>query len=221
MRELTRKKMRAVVTSLIGMAVLAFMAAAVTVEGAEEWAVKGDYAESCNCKPTCPCYFGSPPTHSHCDAAMWIEIKEGHYGDVRLEGISSIAVFRLGKWVEFYVSDNANDDQVKAAQKLLETVFAENFPPAGTGVLSTEKAPISVERTESSLKFSVPTTTVEIEMMKGLEGKPIKIQNLPLDWTKELLQYKSITLSHNSKNKKFSYSGTNGFVAKLEASSKK
>ncbi len=29
------------------------------------------------------------------------------------------------------------------------------------------------------------------------------------------------SLEHNSKNKKFSYSGTNGYTAKMEATSKK
>ncbi len=131
-----------------------------------------------------------------------------------------VTVLRLGKWVEFYVSENATEDQVKAAQQLMETVFAADFPP-GTEVLSTEKAPVSVERTATTLKYSVPASTVEIEMMKGQDGKPIKILNLPFIGATEFIQYKSIKLEHNSKNKKFSYSGTNGYTAKMEATSKK
>jgi DNA-binding GntR family transcriptional regulator len=130
-----------------------------------------------------------------------------------------VTVLRLGKWVEFYVSENATEDQVKAAQQLMETVFAADFPP-GTEVLSTEKAPVSVERTATTLKYSVPASTVEIEMMKGQDGKPIKILNLPFIGANEFIQYKSIKLEHNSKNKKFSYSSTNGFTAKMEATSK-
>lgn len=205
---------------LFGLMVLTFLIAAVTSVWAEEWAIKADYAESCSCKPTCPCYFGSPATMGHCDGIMLTEIKEGHYGAVRLDGISVVTVLRLGKWVEFYVSENATEDQVKAAQQLMETVFAADFPP-GTEVLSTEKAPVSVERTATTLKYSVPTSTVEIEIMKGQDGKPIKIQNLPFIGATEFIQYKSIKLSHKSKNKKFSYSGTNGYTAKMEAASKK
>ncbi len=204
----------------IGLTVLSFLITAVTSGWTEEWAIKADYAESCSCLPTCPCYFGSPATLGHCDGIMLTEIKEGHYGAVRLDGISVVTVLRLGKWVEFYVSEEATDDQVKAAQQLMETVFAADFPP-GTEVLSTEKSPVSVERTATTLKFSIPTSTVEIEMMKGQDGKAIKIQNLPFMGATEFIQYKSIKLSHKSKNKKFSYSGTNGYTAKMEAASKK
>ncbi len=205
---------------LMGMTVLTFLIAAVTSVWAEEWAIKADYAESCSCNPTCPCFFGSPATLGHCDTIMLTEIKEGHYGAARLDGISVVTVLRLGKWVEFYVSENATEDQVKAAQQLMETVFAADFPP-GTEVLSIEKAPVSVERTATTLKYSVPASTVEIEMMKGQDGKAIKIQNLPFIGATEFIQYKSIKLEHNSKNKKFSYSGTNGYTAKMEAASKK
>ncbi len=205
---------------LFGLLVLTFLIAAVTSVWAEEWAIKADYAESCSCLPTCPCYFGSPATLGHCDGIMLTEIREGHYGAVRLDGISVVTVLRLGKWVEFYVSENATEDQVKAAQQLMETVFAADFPP-GTEVLLTEKAPVSVERTATTLKYSVPASTVEIEIMKGQDGKAIKIQNLPFIGATEFIQYKSIKLSHKSKNKEFSYSGTNGYTAKMEATSKK
>jgi hypothetical protein len=205
---------------LIGMMVLVFMATIMTSGWAEEWAIKAEYAESCCCLPTCPCYFGSPPTHGHCDGIMLTEINEGHYGNTRLDGITVVTVLRLGEWVEFYVSENATDDQVKAAQKLMEIVLAEDFPP-GTEFLSTEKASVSVERTATTLKFSIPTSIVEIEVMEGQDGKAIKIQNLPFVGATEFTQYKAIKLSHNSKNKKFSYSGTNGYTAKMEATSKK
>jgi len=131
-----------------------------------------------------------------------------------------VNVFRLGEWVEFYVGEEATDDQVKAAEQLMKTIFAEDFPPDGEA-LSTERAPVSIERTPKKLKFSIPTSSFEIEMMKGANGKATKIQNLPLVWTTEFIQYKSNTVSHKSKNKQFSFANTNGYTAKMEASSKK
>ncbi len=205
---------------LIGMMVLIFMAAMITSGWAEEWAVKADYAETCCCLPTCPCYFGSPPTHGHCDAIQVTEIKEGFFGNTRLDGITVVNVFRLGEWVEFYVSEEATDDQVEAAEQLMWTIFADDFPPDKES-LSTEKAPVSVERTPTKLRFSMPTSSFEIEVMKGANGKATKIQNLPLTWTTEFIQYKSNTVSHKSKNKQFSFSATNGYTAKMEATSKK
>ena len=49
-----------------------------------------------------------------------VEIKEGHYGDVRLDGISVVTTFRFGEWVKLYVSENATDEQAKAAAQLMK-----------------------------------------------------------------------------------------------------
>lgn len=122
--------------------------------------------------------------------------------------------------MKYYVSENATDEQVKAAQQLIQAVFAEGLPP-DVKVLSSEKVPVSVERTETTVKFSVPASTVEIEMVEARDGKPIKIQNLPGAWAVDYTQYKSITNRHFSKDKEFSYSGTNGYTAKWDISSEK
>jgi hypothetical protein len=122
----------------------------------------------------------------------------------------------LGEWVKYYVSDEATIRQVEATENLLNTAFSEltewGAPP------STERVPIKIERTASTFKFSAPNSKVEIKMMEGRNGKPIKIKNLPgiIDYT----QYKSVENSHHSKDEKFSYSGTNGLTAKIEGSSK-
>jgi hypothetical protein len=201
--------------SLLALGLLAIVPASA---GAADWAVKGDYVESCSCAPACPCHFGSSPTLGHCEGGGLLEIKEGHYGDVRLDGISVVNIVRIGEWVKYYVSDNATDEQVKAVEPLMGAVFGylRDMKP-----LSIEKAPVSVERTATTVKFSVPTSTVEIEMMKGRNGKPIKIQNLPFSYLKDHTQYKSVTNTHESKDKKFSYSGTNGLTSKVDVVSKK
>jgi hypothetical protein len=207
----------------ICMMVLVFVATMVTSASSQEWAIKADFTDSCSCKPACPCVFGSPPTLGHCNDVGLIEITQGHYGDVSLDGISLVFTSRFGEWVKFSVSKDATDEQVKAAVELMAAI---GFRPPSAKVLSTEKVTISIERTADKIKFSVPSTTVEIEMMRGLNGKPIKIQNtsaqnVPLPLLIDHTQYKSITLSHDSKDKKFSYSGTNGLTARLDAKSKK
>jgi hypothetical protein len=82
-----------------------------------------------------------------------------------------------------------------------------------------QKAPVSIEKTSTKVKFSVPASMVEIEMMKGRDGKPIKIQNLSLPFMNDHTQYKSIVVSHKSDDKAFSHSGSNGLTANIKASS--
>jgi len=185
---------------------------------AQEWSVKGNLVGSCSCNPACPCAFGSPPTHQFCEGNDLLEVKEGHYGDVKLDGLSVVSAGRIGEWVKYYVSETATDKQASALGSLMAALYEM---PEETKVLSTEKVLVSVERTKAKVKFSVPESTVEIEMMNGWDGKPIKIHNLPRAYLLDYTQYKSVTNEHSSKDKKFSYSGTNGTTARVDASGKK
>ena len=183
------------------------------------WSVKADYTDSCSCQPTCPCLFGSGPTLGHCEGVTLVEITSGHFGEVGLDGVDVLAVYRGGNWIKFYVTDEADPAQTEAAVKLLPT-FEDFF--AIENVLEVRNVPISVERSAERMTISTPNTTAEIEIMKGKNGKPIKIENLPspdfpappfLDHT----QYRSVTLKHEAEDKQFEYSGTNGFTARIEA----
>ena len=197
---------------------LGLIAAMVSSAAAQEWAIKGDFTNSCSCNPVCPCLFGSSATLGYCDDNSLFEIKRGHYDGVRLDGLSVVTTVRVGEWVKYYVDDNATDEQVEAAVQLLKA----SLPFLADGeVLTIEKVPVSIDRSKSRVKFSVPASTVEIEMMTGRKGKPIMIKNLNAAWTLDHTQYKSITNTHHSDDKEFAYSGTNGFTAKIDASSKK
>ena len=193
-----------------------------TSAAAQDWAIKADYTESCSCNPACPCYFGAPSTHGYCEGNNLIEIKEGHYGGVRLDGISVVTAFSLGKWLKIYINENTTDEQAKALLELLklEQTFGRIYS-GKSEILSQEKAPISIEKTSAKVKFSVPASMVEIEMMKGRDGKPIKIQNLSQPWMDDHTQYKSISVTHKSEDKEFKHSGTNGLTANINVSSKK
>ena len=209
-----RIKMLMIVFCVIGMM--------ATAEAAQDWAIKADYTESCSCNPTCPCLFGSPSTHGYCEGNNLIEIDKGHYGNVRLDGISAVTAFSLGKWLKIYVDEQATDEQAAALLELLKLKQTFGAIYSGkTEILSQEKAPVSIEKTSTKVKFSVPESMVEIELMKGKGGKPIRIQNLPVPFMNDHTQYKSISVSHESEDKAFKHSGTNGLTASIDASSKK
>jgi len=185
---------------------------------AQDWAVKADVAESCNCDITCPCNFGSRQTHDDCEGTRLIEIRNGHLGDVELDGVSLAITFRMNAWSKVYVSDNATDEQMKAIDELMPLAF-KGFH--GFGILSMERVPMSVERGDGRMKFSVPESTVEIELMKGRNNQAVKIYNLPFPGLLDYTQYRSVVTRHRSEGKEFSYSGTTGFTSKMEVSGKK
>jgi len=186
-----------------------------------DWALKGDWSESCCCQAACPCVFGSAPTKGHCDGSALFEIDKGHYGDVKVDGIKAVVTYRIGEWLRVYIEEKATEAQVDAVAKVLnqETTFGFLFVGEGeTRVLSVEKAPITVEKTDSKIAFSVPDSKVELEVMNGPNGKVIRIENLAIPWfVNGYEQYVAKTTSHERDGTEFSYEGTNGATSYVDA----
>ena len=127
---------------------------------------------------------------------------------------------RGGEWAKFYFDETANDHQMDAVVELLKMDETRGLT-ANTTILSKEKTKISVERTADRVKFSVPSSTVEVEMMRGFDGKPIMVQNLPLPMSQDYTLYKSISNKHDGNEQSFNHSGTSASVSRLSATSDK
>lgn len=178
----------------------------------QDWSIKANIAEACNCNIVCPCVFGSSSTHDNCDATRLIEIEKGNYGNIVLDGLTVQVSFSMGEWSKFYISDKADEKQAIAAEKLISATF-RNF--ADWGIRSVEQANLSVERNGNTITYTNPDSYVKIETLTGVDDKPIKIENLKN--LKHYTQYISIENSHKSDVAEFSYSGTNALTARVEA----
>ena len=183
---------------------------------APNWHVTATVAESCSCDVSCPCNFGSNPTRMPCDGNRLISMQAGHYQDVDLSGVALLITFTLGGWSKIYVSDRATARQMAAVEALLPIAFAGFH----RGMLSFTKAPIAMEFTEKRVSFSGPESSVDMAMMTGNDGKPVKILNLPNPEFQDYTQYRSVVLRHESADHRFRYSGTNGFTSKMDVGSK-
>jgi len=53
-----------------------------------DWHLEGEWIKNCVCAYGCPCDFNAPPTRGHCDGLLGMRIIQGHFGDVRLDGLS-------------------------------------------------------------------------------------------------------------------------------------
>ena len=60
--------------------------------GIPDWWMKGDWFDVCSCNLPCPCAFAQAPTNNHCEGVMAYHVREGAYGDVRLDGLNVIVV---------------------------------------------------------------------------------------------------------------------------------
>jgi hypothetical protein len=57
------------------------------------WRVVADEVSTCNCAWGCPCQFNALPTHGRCEALVAIRIREGHYGNTKLDGVTFAEAF--------------------------------------------------------------------------------------------------------------------------------
>jgi hypothetical protein len=69
---------------------------------APQWRVAGDWFDACKCRIPCPCTFAQPPTEGDCEGVLAYHVREGHYGEVRLDGLNVVALawFEGNIWEE-------------------------------------------------------------------------------------------------------------------------
>jgi hypothetical protein len=168
---------------------------------APNWHITATVAESCSCTISCPCNFGGNPNRNPCEGNRIIAIKSGHYEDVDLAGVTFLVTFEMRSWSKIYVSDKVTDRFQR-------------------GMLSFTKAPITMEMTTSRVTFSGPESSVDMEVMKGFDGKPVKILNLPNPAYQDYTQFKSVSHTHKSADHSWTHSGTNGFTSTMDVGSK-
>jgi hypothetical protein len=103
---------------------------------AVKWRIKGREFVNCNCSYGCPCQFNAPPTHGNCRAVGGLEIEEGHFGEVGLDGLRAVglyawpgAVHEGDGTMRLVVDERANGRQREA---LLKIMTGEETEPAAT-----------------------------------------------------------------------------------------
>jgi hypothetical protein len=165
---------------------------------------------------SCPCNFGGEPTRNPCEGNRLIAIRSGHYEGTDLAGVSFLVTFTMRSWSKIYVSDTVSDRQMAAVEALLPIAFAGFH----RGMLSFTKAPITMDITDRRVRFSGPESSVDMELLSGFGGKPVKVLNLPSPVFQDYTQYRSIAHTHSSAKTTFSYAGTNGFTSTMEVGSK-
>src|SRR6476620_1139682 len=89
--------------------------------GQIDWAISGDYLETCSCNYVCPCVASNlrdRPTHGWCKAALLFHVQKGHYGEVSLDDLAVVVVGYIpgplveGNWtVGLIISKKASAEQ--------------------------------------------------------------------------------------------------------------
>ncbi|MEU7019175.1 DUF1326 domain-containing protein [Streptomyces sp. NPDC048717] len=97
------------------------------------WHIRGEWFDVCSCSLPCPCTFAQAPTDGACLFTLVWQIHEGHFDDVRLDGLGVVALgeFAGNMWekdtdtrmsVMFYIDAKGTQRQRQA----LEEIFRGN-----------------------------------------------------------------------------------------------
>ncbi len=138
----------------------------------DQWTIRGQDFVNCNCDWGCPCQCNSPSTHGSCEAVVAGHIDEGHFNDVRLDGLDWIM---LVQWPGEIADGNGKeqfiiDERADAAQRegLSKILHGESTAPGSTHffvynstmskVLDTLYAPIelSIDVEARKARLSIP-----------------------------------------------------------------
>jgi len=176
------------------------------------WQVRGTYNEACAAEGHCPYYFGRD-VEGGCRYYMVFRIEEGKVNDVDLAGITVIYngdilypkyadFMRYGSEGGIYVSDNATEEQRKVLDTLVTTNIGALFMKKNFGV---KYVRIEVEETDGTVHFKMPFGEMKQFLVKGLDGGPIRIENVPMPVLKNLKHCHTPFWTYHDHAKNFEY----------------
>lgn len=161
-----------------------------------QWQLSGDWFDVCSCSMPCPCEFAQPPTGNHCQGVLAYHVREGHYGDVRLDGLNLVALgeFEGNIWdgakvaLGIFLDDRAHEAQQQALQAIFGGEaggWPAQFAATVGDLRGMELRPITVEVSDDLSRFSVEVSGRVRAVAEALtgpttpEGKRVQLLNPP------------------------------------------
>ena len=197
-----------------------------------KWHLKADYVETCNCDYGCPCNFNGFPTYGFCRALVLFSIREGNYGDTKLDGMDVIvaeswpkAIHEGNGTLQLYISKHAAEDQRNALIDIFsgkskgEGPFAV-FAPTYKYILEPQYVDIQKTINGKKSSFTVPgLIDVQLESFKNPvtgEEQETRIQ-MPKGFIFKMADAAKTKLMRIlTPNMNFDHSGQNAFFSHVE-----
>lgn len=148
-----------------------------------DWEIKAREFANCNCAYGCPCQFNALPTDGTCRAAVGFQIDEGHFGDVKLDGLRAAglytwpgAVHEGNGTMQLIVDDSASPAQREALLTIMqgkETEPMTTMWSVYTAMCSTILEPLS-KAIEFEVDVDERTARLKIDGVVEFTGEPIR-----------------------------------------------
>lgn len=159
----------------------------------------------CQCTAhACPCQKNGPPTHGTCEAADFVHIRTGHYGDIQLDGLSAVTVGNLVDqnrnrlYATIYIDRKASPQQREALTSI------EQFINGGYETAPLKAAPVKVvlitfseSPEKTTYGIAVPEILEEqIFLHRDASGRPLSTETAMDSWA---------NVKHYADNREFRY----------------
>jgi hypothetical protein len=191
-----------------------------------QWSIRGNYFESCNCEVACPCVFLSPPTTGECTVLIGWHIDQGNFGNINLDGLNvALAAHSPGNMIEvqwkaaLYLDERANQVQQEALAQIFGGQAGGHFGRIAEhiGEVAGVKAAAIDYRTsgkQRSLRIA-NVADMEIEAIEGVGGGPVTITGNPLGVVprEPMIVARSKQLSYHDHGMDWELSNKNGYYS--------
>jgi len=148
-----------------------------------EWVIKGSEFANCNCSYGCPCQFNARPTHGNCRGVFGIQIDEGHFAEVRLDGLRAVllaatpgALHEGNGTMQLVIDERADARQRDALEKILSGRETEEM--ATIWWVLGAMCPMKLETLFKPITFDVDVEArrarLEIPGFLQMSGEPIR-----------------------------------------------
>lgn len=228
------------IASALAAAAVALLASAALAGGPTPsrdgtWAFKGTLSDACQCNVFCACEFGHKPSFGHCDDTAILSIDQGHYGDVRLDGLRVVVASKSPEgerlvdtvghldFAHFYVPEDATDAQMQALADLARRVFGtfvEGDVARISAVETVERVPMTVSIEPTHHVAKIPgVLDLDIQALTGWDGEnPVVLKNGPSagPGVGDILVAHSNTYSYKDHGIDWSYSGRSASMRTMD-----
>ena len=159
----------------------------------------------CQCKAhACPCQKNGAPTHGTCEAADFVHIRSGRYGNTLLDGLNAAVVGNLvGKntarlYASIYIDRNANAAQRRALTAIEQFLNgAYGTSPLRASRIQFVQISFSESADKTAYKISIPGILEEqTHLQRDSSGKPVSAETAMDSWA---------NFEHYADNAKFIY----------------
>ena len=175
----------------------------------QDFEIEGVGLWQCQCTAhACPCQTNGPPTHETCYAADVAHIRSGHYGNVKLDGLSIALVGNLVDakperlFATLYLDQKASSEQREALRKMMEYINEDYVAAPGEPAVPFRKvSSVPFEFSESADRTIYTVTLPGILEDKAIlkrnsDGSPVSTITAMDSWS---------NVVHNADNVAFRY----------------